>query len=319
MQQPGLTRSKLREACAAVAIAALVLASATPVRAQEDASAQAAPQTALERIRSTGLLALGYATDARPLSYRDASGKAAGFVVGICERVAGQLKSELGVSTVTWVPLGAEDGVQQLKTGKVDLLCSGSPVTLKGRKSVAYSIPIFENGIGALMRTDGSAQLRAALEEQQPPYQPLWRGSTPQAFERRRATVVGRSPAAAWVSERVQTLRLETTVVTVDDYVAGVARMLDGTADVLFGDRANLLDAAKRRAPAEDLVVLGRHFRFQLIALALPRGDEDFRLAVDTALSRLYASPDFGTLYADSFGKPDPDTVDFYRMSFLPE
>jgi polar amino acid transport system substrate-binding protein len=302
----------------ALAIGILALACASSVRAQDQA---AAPQGTLERVRSTNRLALGYLESARPFSYRDASGKAAGFAVAVCEKVAAQLKTELGMPSLsaTWVPVGAGDGIGDVKAGKVDLLCSGSAVTRKGRESVAYSIPIFENGIGALMRTDGSVQLRAALEEQQPPYQPLWRGSTPQAFERRRAAAVGGSPAAAWVAERVQTLRLDTTVVTVDDYAAGVARVLEGTADVLFGDRANLLDAAKRSASPDGLVVLARHFRFQSVALALPRGDEDFRLAVDTALSRLYASPDFGTLYADVYGKLDPDMVNFFRMSFLPE
>jgi ABC-type amino acid transport substrate-binding protein len=313
------TRAKGSRARCAAAIGILALTWATPVRAQEEAAAAPASQTSLERIRSSGRLAFGYATDARPFSYRDGSGKAAGFAVGVCEKVAGELKASLGVAslTVDWVPVGAGDGSADLEQGKIDLLCSGSAVTAKGRQSVAYSIPIFENGISALMRADGSARLRAALEEQRPPYQPLWRGSAPHVFDHRRFAVVASSPAAGLLAERIRDFGLVTSVATVEDYAAGVARVLDGTADALFGERGLLLDAATRSASPDDVVVLARHYRFQPIALALARGDEDFRLAVDIALSRLYASPDFGALYAGAFGEADQDTVSFYRLSAL--
>ena len=74
-----------------------------------------------------------------------------------------------------------------------------------------------------------------------------------------------------------------------------------------------------RRNPAEkDLRVLTRRFTFALLALATPRNDDDFRLAVDRALSEVYADPAFGALYTDTFGVPDTDTVAFFRYVGVP-
>jgi ABC-type amino acid transport substrate-binding protein len=66
-------------------------------------------------------------------------------------------------------------------------------------------------------------------------------------------------------------------------------------------------------------VVLERRFSRESIALALPRGDDDFRLLVDHTLSRLYRSPDFAALYAGHFGAPDTALLEFFQLVTLPE
>jgi hypothetical protein len=55
-----------------------------------------------------------------------------------------------------------------------------------------------------------------------------------------------------------------------------------------------------------------------LLALATPRNDDDFRLAIDRALSEVYSVPSFGALYTDNFGVPDPDSVSFFRNVGVP-
>jgi len=47
-------------------------------------------------------------------------------------------------------------------------------------------------------------------------------------------------------------------------------------------------------------------------ALAMARGDEDFRLLVDTALSSTYSSAEFPALYAKYFGMLDDSTRNFF-------
>jgi ABC-type amino acid transport substrate-binding protein len=94
---------------------------------------------------------------------------------------------------------------------------------------------------------------------------------------------------------------------------------LDRSTNVFFGDRAILVDAAKRNPAKGDLIVLDRHFTYEPIALALQRGDEDFRLLVDRTLSRLYTAEDFRFLYAKWFGEPGEFALEFFRQSALPE
>ena len=80
-----------------------------------------------------------------------------------------------------------------------------------------------------------------------------------------------------------------------------------------------LMEFAKRNPSARNLLVLERTFAPEPVALALKRGDEDFRLTVDRALSRLFSSPAIGALYEQWFGKSSTDALAYFRQSALPE
>jgi polar amino acid transport system substrate-binding protein len=88
---------------------------------------------------------------------------------------------------------------------------------------------------------------------------------------------------------------------------------------VLFGDRAVLLEAVKRDRAGGDLLVIDRLFTHEPVALALPHGDEEFRLLIDRALNRLYASGEINTIYAKWFGQPDESALTFFRWNTVPE
>jgi ABC-type amino acid transport substrate-binding protein len=285
--------------------------------------AEAAPGSAgtLDRVRQAGKLTLGYRADARPFSYRDESGKAAGYSVALCETIAEQVKAELGLSTlaVDWVPVTIEGRFRAVQEGRIDLLCGADTATLARRKEVAFSIPIFPGGIGALLRADSSRRLREILSKGEAAPRPLWRASPAQILEQQTFSVVAGTTSESWLAERRDTLKIPAKVTLVESYDAGIQRVLERSTNVFFGDRAILLDAAKRSPSARNLIVLDRHFTYEPIALALKRGDEDFRLAVDRTLSRLFRSKEFGDLYAKWFGKPDENVLTFFRWSVLPE
>jgi putrescine:ornithine antiporter len=106
----------------------------------------------------------------------------------------------------------------------------------------------------------------------------------------------------------------------VQSYDAGVRAVLERTSDVFFGDRLLLLMAMQSNEAQAQLVVLDRLFTFEPVALALPRGDEDFRLLVDRTISRLYTSGAIGKRYATWLGhEPDSDALAFFRMNTLPQ
>ena len=275
----------------------------------------------LERVRGAGKLTIGYRTDARPFSYQDESGRPAGYSIALCDKVADALKVELGstVLATQYVAVASEDRLRAVKEGRIDLLCAEATATLARRREVAFSIPIFPSGIGAVLRTDSPVRLREVLEGREPPYRPQWRASLAQVLERRVFAAISGTTAEAWLGERRVALSITAEVVPVDGYEAGIQSVLSRKSDAFFGDRPILLDAAKRSASAEDLVVLERLFTYEPLALALARGDEDFRLLVDRTLSELYRSGEIGSLYASYFGEPDKDALTFFRLSALPE
>jgi polar amino acid transport system substrate-binding protein len=206
-----------------------------------------------------------------------------------------------------------------VEQGKVDLLCGAATATLERRKKVAFSIPIFPSGIGALLRTDSPARLKSVLEGHEPPYTPRWRASLGQVLEKRILSAQAGTTAESWLNQRKQELDVNAEIVSVPSYQEGVERVLGRRSDVLFGDRAILLDTVARSAAADSLVVLERQYTYEPIALALPRGDEDFRLLVDRTLSGLYRSGEIEKIYASFFGPVDSNAQSFFRFVALPE
>jgi polar amino acid transport system substrate-binding protein len=234
--------------------------------------------------------------------------------------VADEVKAELGLSELAleWVPVTAEDRFGTVAQGKVDLLCGADTVTLERRKQVAFSIPIFPSGIGAILRADAPAALQDVLTGQ-PPSGPIWRASPAQILQAKTFSVVKGTTSESWLSERLDKFQLTATVVPVESYDAGIKRVLDRSTDVFFADRSILLDSAAESPSASDLVVLDRLFTYEPLALALELNDDAFRLVVDRKLSHLFRSGSFRDLYVKWFGAPDESVLDFFRMSALPD
>ena len=274
----------------------------------------------LDRIKESGRVALGYRAEARPFSYKDDAGKPAGFSVALCLKVVDDVKAELGLPSIAveWVPVTVEDRFQAVKDGKVDLLCGAETATLARRKDVSFSIPTFPGGIGAILRSDASFRLKEVLSQQKPS-RVLWRASPAQILEKQTFSIVKGTTSEAWLADRIAKLQVAAKVVPVASYDEGIKRVLDRSSTVFFGDRAILVDAWRRNASAADLQVLDRRFSDEAQALALARGDEDFRLVVDRSLSRYFASDGFRDLFTKSFGQLTDPVRTFFMLSALPE
>ena len=274
----------------------------------------------LDRVRDAGKINLGYRADARPFSFKDDGGNAAGYSVALCQKIVEQVKTDLKLPAlnVVWVPVTLEGRFQDVEQGRVDLLCGADTETLARRKDVSFSIAIFPGGIGAMLRGDSSFRLREVLTKGRQAG-PFWRATPAEILQKQVFAAVPGTTAERWLGSRLNDLQIDSKVVSVASYDAGVKSVLDRTANVFFGDRAILLDAAKRSPSAGDLIVLDRRFTTEQIALALPRGDDDFRLVVDATLSRFFGTAEFRALYTKWFGEPDADAVAFFRANQLPD
>lgn len=301
-----------------IASLAIVLLAVAPLFMAEAASAAG---VTLDRIRESGHIRLGYRADARPISFRDESGAAAGYAVELCTRIVEAVKGELGLGqlAVDWVPVTTESRFTAVQNGEVDLVCGPDTATLARRKEVAFSIPIFPGGVGALLRGDASERVKSILSGKEPQFQPTWRANAGQLLLAQRFTMVAGTTADHWVAAKGAELDLNFQVSPVSSYEAGLKSLLDGTADVFFGDRILLLAAAQQGPSAKDLTVLDRLFTIEPVALILPRGDEDFRLVVDRALSWMYNNGKAAELYTKWCGKPEESTLAFFRMTAIPE
>ena len=82
--------------------------------------------------------------------------------------------------------------------------------------------------------------------------------------------------------------------------------MLDaGDITAYFADRAILSDLAGMSGEADKLRIADQYLSIEPYALALPRGDSDFRLAVDRALSHIYKSGEIAAVFSNRLRRAD--------------
>ena len=278
------------------------------------ASVTASAGAALDRIKETGHVRFGYLPQAKPFTSAAASGSVEGYGAALCEKIAAGLGSQVGVEklAVDWVPVTIDSAAGAVSGGQVDVLCVPSNATLARRKSVSFSIPVFPGGIRAVVRNDITPQVREALQNN-PRTRPVWRGTPAQGMVEatRFATVAGTS-SERWLEGAVRKFKLNTATVSVPDYASGIKFLQQGKIDVFFAERDVALAAMDEKA-SKELEVLDRQLTHEALALAMPRGDDDLRLAVDSVLSATYSSADFATLYGKYFGSLDDGSRNFFN------
>ena len=246
------------------------------------AAAGAQAQT-LDRIRDSGTFRIGYREDAAPFAYKDSLGEAVGYSVELCRTVAANVKETLGLEqmTVDYVPVTTEDRFQAVQDGRIDLLCGATTVTLSRRELVDFSLFTFIDGAGVLLRKDG-----------------------PQDFEGLAGMKVGVRHATTTeqaLSDALTEHGLEVDLVPVENHEDGLAKLAAGEVQAYFADRA-ILVYLLLRSGAADLWLSERQFSYEPYALALARGDHDFRLLVDATLSTLYRSGAIDQIFTAAFG-----------------
>jgi putrescine:ornithine antiporter len=274
---------------------------------------------ALDRVRASNKLTIGYLADARPFSYTDASGKPAGYAVTVCSKIGKAVRSAIKQPTlsVDIVPVAFDQRYQAVERGSIDILCGAEP-TLEHRAVVDFSIPILLHGTGVVIRSDAPALLKQLLSGQEPKSHPIWRGSAHQAPERRTVAVIGGTALEKALLDRLRASHMIVDVVPVKQNSAGIQMVLSRKADAFFSDRALLLDAVQRHPSGSQLLVLDRIFQRDQIALATQRDDGQLRLIIDRTLSGLMRSGEMTAIYAANFGAPDRNTLEMFEFVALP-
>jgi ABC-type amino acid transport substrate-binding protein len=105
-----------------------IAATAPPAQPVPVAEQTPAATGTLDRVRAAGKIVLGYRTAARPLSYADESGHAAGYAVTLCQKVADDIKVSLGISNlaVEWVTVSADAAPTHVQGGAARSICSAA-------------------------------------------------------------------------------------------------------------------------------------------------------------------------------------------------
>src|SRR4030095_7994072 len=130
------------------------------------AETAAAASPTLDRIKERGSIVFSYRNAAPPFSYKDREGRIKGYSVDLCLRVAALIQKELGLRElqIEWVSVEAATRLDAVASGKVDADCGTTTISLSRMEQVDFSVPIYVDGGGVLVRAKKKAMSMADLK-----------------------------------------------------------------------------------------------------------------------------------------------------------
>jgi len=256
-------------------------------------SVPAAAQTGtLEKIRQTGVITMGYTDGSAPFSSRDANGQPQGYSVELCREIASGIRAQLKLTALEtrWVELTIQNRLEAVRSGRVDIECSTTTWTLSRAAEVDFSLITFVDGGSILTRSESDT---GRLSD----------------FNGKRIAVITGTTTEKVIRESLAGRSIKAEVVTVKTRDAGMQLLDQRKVDGFASDRMVLIGVVLATPAKGVFKLLDEDFSIEPYAFALPRGDADYRLAVNRVLARLYRTGEINRIYNQWLGRIGPPSL----------
>jgi ABC-type amino acid transport substrate-binding protein len=239
----------------------------------------------LRKIRDTKTVTIAYRTDALPFAYEGEGKQPAGYTVDLCKRVAASLERQLKVQPlqVKWVAATSQNRLELVRKGQADMECGSTTVSLSRMGEVDFSSYVFVDTTGVIVRNAVAAKSFKDLAG-------------------KRVAVIRNTTNQAALDAAMKKLGVSATVVPLKNRDEAAAALEAGTIDAFASDKLLLVGlAAKMKNPAQ-YTLLADDLSFEPYAIVLPRGDTNFRVAVNRGLAEVYRSNEIVQVFRRAFG-----------------
>ena len=227
----------------------------------------------LKRIKETKSIAIAYRTDAAPFSFVDASKQPTGYSIDLCRRVVSSIEQQIGAAglQIKWVPVTVQNRMETVAKGQADMECGSTTVTLGRMKQVNFSSYTFVDGTGLLIRSSTSANSLSDLAG-------------------KKIGVIPGTTNEKALQDALKRRVVSATIVPIKNREEGLSQLEAGTIEGFASDKVLLMGLAPKAKDPKAFTLLVEDLSFEPYAITLPRGDDDFRLAVNTGLAQIYRS-----------------------------
>jgi ABC-type amino acid transport substrate-binding protein len=190
-----------------------------------------------------------------------------------------------------------------VRKGEAHMECGSTTATLSRMEQVDFSSPIFVDTTGLLVRKSSGAKALGGLAG------------------KKIAVVPGTTNEKA-LQNALKKQLVSASVVQVKNRDEGIAALEAGTVDALASDKILLVGLAGKVKDPSQYELLADDLGFEPYGIVLPRGDANFRLAVNRALAQIYASDAIVEVFRRTFGPnvaPSPALVIMFGLNSYPE
>ena len=285
--------------CMAIPIAVILIFASADLLAQDS-------EGTLEKIARTGEFVIGYRTDASPLSYENADGEPSGYSVDLCRRIAAAVKNQLGDSDIEtkFVSVSSDNRISAVISGKIDIECGSTTITLSRQEQVDFTIPTFVTGASILSLAESGIRGLSDLSG-------------------RKVGAVKGTTTVELLRENLQQNLIDAEVVIVRSREEAMNRLNRGNIDAFASDQIVLIGQIIEATNPTKYSLLDDTFSHEPYGLVLQRNDADFRLLANRALSQIYRSGQHSEIYNKWIGRigirPPPILVAMYQLNTVPE
>ena len=284
---------------AIVLLAAILISPSTDLLAQES-------EGTLEKIARTGEFVIGYRTDASPLSYENAEGQPSGYSVDLCRRIAAGVKAHLGKGNIEakFVRVTSDERISAVVTGKIDIECGSTTVTLSRQERVDFTLPTFVTGGSVLSLAKNRIQDMSDLSG-------------------KKVGVVKGTTTVEQLRNYLQQNLIDAEVVIVGARKEGMHQLDRGDIEAFASDQIVLIGQVIEALNPKQYSLVNETFSYEPYGLVVRRNDADFRLVANRAIAQLYRSGQHIDIFHKWIGRfgirPPPILVTMYQLNTLPE
>ena len=223
----------------------------------------------LKTITSTKVIKIAHRTDARPFSFLNDNHEPVGFTIDLCKLVVNSIEQQTGIANlkIEWVPVTVQTRFAAVASGKADMECGASTATLGRMKEVDFSSFVFVESTGMVVTRASNIRSFADMAG-------------------KKIAVAGGTTNEQAILAQLKQQKIEAMLVSVKNAAEAIAMLESGNADGFASDKLLLVGAPMKNPQA--LVMLPDDLSVEPYAIALPRGDWAFRLAVNTGLAQIY-------------------------------
>ncbi|HEY1373940.1 MAG TPA: amino acid ABC transporter substrate-binding protein [Candidatus Binatia bacterium] len=263
------------------------------------------PGETLGKIKSTGVLAVGYLESAPPFSFVGSNKTPVGYSVELCTRIASSIQKQFGMQNlkIEWIPLTVENRIAMVADGKVDIECSTTTATLSRQERIDFSLMTFADGATMLTRADSNVKFAADLNG-------------------KRIAVIPGTTTEKVVTAFAKKEFIDVRIVPVKDHAEGLAAVEKKAAEAFASDRGILIGVALTSKDPTIFALGTIVLSYEPYGFMVRRNDPAFRLAVNRALAALYRSGEIFEIYDKwfgAFGKPSVAIQAMYLLNGLPD
>jgi glutamate/aspartate transport system substrate-binding protein len=240
----------------------------------------------IEQIKKSGEIRIGYRKNNPPMSFLNKDKQPVGYSISLCLHVANEVKSQLQDPNIAirYLPVNSTNRFDALQDNSIDILCGATTKTLSRSELVGFTQLTFVTGASFLSlksaKVDGFSDLQG-----------------------KKVAVVKDTTTANVLEKNLKKEGSDAEIVLVDSSATGVELVVKGEVAAFSADQIVLIGLVVTHQDKNQFAVAENVFSFEPFALAVRRGDAEFRLMADRALSKLSRSGQITAVFDRWFGK----------------